>query len=351
MASLFEAHDRRRFEIVAYSYGADDGGAMRARLVKAFDRFVDIEASSHREAAERIRADEIDILIDLKGFTHRARPAISALRPAPVQVSYLGYPATMGADFIDYLIVDRFVVPESMQASFSERLVHLPGCYQPNDHRREVAVTPSSRRDWGLPDKGLVLACFNNSYKLSPNMFGIWMRLLEATSGSVLWLLETNAPMRANLRKEAGLRGVDPARLVFAPPVASPDHLERHRHADLFLDTAPCNAHTTASDALWSGLPLLTLSGETFAGRVAGSLLTTIGLQELVTTSLEDYERMAQALVADPGRLKTLRAKIEGERDCNTQLDLARLTSSIEAAYERMWRRWLSGERPEAFSV
>jgi protein O-GlcNAc transferase len=351
MAELFESHDRARFEVVAYSYGADDASPMRARLLDAFDRFVDVAALSHRDAAERIHADGVDILIDLKGYTHRARPAISAFRPAPVQVSYLGYPATMGVDFIDYIFVDHFVAPENLQALFSERLVHLPNCYQPNDRKRELSATRSSRQDWGLPEKCLVLCCFNNSYKLSPDMFDIWMRLLEAVPDGVLWLLETNKSMRANLCNEARKRGVDPARLVFAPPAASPVHLDRHRHADLFLDTAPCNAHTTASDALWCGLPVLTLSGETFASRVAGSLLTAIGLEQLVTTSLEEYERMAAELVADPGRLKMLRAKIEGERDGHALFDLPKLTISIEAAYERMWRRWLSGERPEPFSV
>jgi predicted O-linked N-acetylglucosamine transferase (SPINDLY family) len=351
MAELFESHDRNRFEVAAYSYGADDGSPMRARLVNAFDRFVDIAALSHREAAQCIHADGVDILIDLKGYTHGARPAIAAFRPAPIQVSYLGYPATMGADFIDYVLVDRLVVLENQQACFSERLVHLPVCYQPCDRKRDLSAARSSRQDWGLPEQGLVLCCFNNSYKLSPVMFDIWMRLLKATPGSVLWLLETNALMRANLREEAVARGVDPDRLVFAPLVASPVHLERHRHADLFLDTAPCNAHTTASDALWCGVPVLTLSQQTFASRVAGSLLTAIGLEQLVTSSFEDYERMAAQLVADPGRLRTLRTKIETERDDTALFDLPKLTGSIEAAYERMWRRWLSGARPEPFSV
>jgi protein O-GlcNAc transferase len=350
MAELFERHDRDRFEVSAYSYGPDDNSPMRARLERAFDRFVDIRAMSHREAARLIQADKIDILIDLKGYTHHARPAISAYRPAPVQVSYLGYPATMGADFIDYIIVDRFVVPASQQPHFSERLVHLPGSYQVNDRKREMAA-PLSRGDCGLPAEGLVLCSFNNSYKISPVFFDIWMRLLGSVSGSVLWLLEPNELVKGNLRSEAEKRGVDPTRLVFAPVVPSAEHLGRHRHADLFLDTLPCNAHTTASDALWAGLPVLTCSGETFAGRVAGSLLMAAGMPELVTASLEEYEQTALALARSPQRLAALRQHLEKNRDASALFDLPKLTGNIEAAYARMWQTWLSGQMPAAFSI
>ncbi len=347
---LFERHDRHRFEVVAYSYGPDDGSPMRGRLARAFDRFVDVRTLSHRQAAERIHRDEIDILIDLKGYTHGARPMIAAFRPAPVQVSYLGYPATMGADFIDYILVDRSVVPASEHGFFSEQLVYLPVCYQANDARRDPPA-PTSRSDWHLPDQGLVLCCFNNSYKLSPTIFDIWMRLLAGTPGSVLWLLATNELAQANLRKEAEARGVDPKRLVFAPVVPSAAHIERHRHADLFLDTAPCNAHTTASDALWGGLPVLTLSGGSFAGHVAGSLLAAVGMSELITTSLEQYEATARALIREPDRLCRLRGKIAARRDVNSLFDVAKLTGAIEGAYERMWQRHLSGEKPQPFAI
>jgi predicted O-linked N-acetylglucosamine transferase (SPINDLY family) len=350
MAELFECHDRGRFEVFAYSYGPDDNSPMRARLVRGFDRFADIRALSHREAARRIHADQIDILIDLKGYTRHARPAISAHRPAPVQVSYLGYPATMGADFIDYIIVDPFVVPASQQPFFSERLVHLPGCYQANDRQREGAAG-ASRRDCGLPAGGFVFCCFNNSYKLSPAFFDIWMRLLRSVPGSVLWLLEANQLVEGNLRSEAGKRGVDPSRLIFAPVVSSTEHLGRHRHADLFLDTLPCNAHTTASDALWAGVPVLTCSGETFAGRVAGSLLMAVGMPELVTASLEAYEDLALMLARDPHRLTALRGKLSKARTRSALFDLPKLTGNIEAAYARMWQTWLSGGRPAAFSI
>jgi predicted O-linked N-acetylglucosamine transferase (SPINDLY family) len=351
MAELFECHDRNRFEVFAYSYGPDDNSPMRTRLDSAFDRFVDISSLSYRKAAELIHADEVDILIELKGHTHHARPAIAAYRPAPIQVSYLGYPATMGADFIDYIIVDPFVVPSSQQPFFSERLVHLPCSYQVNDRKREVARAATSRQDWGLPTEALVFCSFNNSYKISPVFFDIWMRLLRSVPGSVLWLLEANELVKGNLRLEAEKRGVESSRLIFAPVVPPAEHLGRHRHADLFLDTLPCNAHTTASDALWAGLPVLTCSGDTFAGRVAGSLLMAIGLPELITGSLEEYERAALALAQDPQRLAALRQKLAKNRDTSALFDLVKYTGNIEAAYGRMWQIWLSRQNPEAFSI
>jgi protein O-GlcNAc transferase len=351
MAELFERHDRARFEVVAYSYGPEDASPMRARLARAFDRFVEMRAMSHREAARRIRADEVDILIDLKGYTHHARPRIAAYRPAPVQVSYLGYPATMGGDFIDYVMVDSFVVPDSQQPFFSEKLVHLPGCYQVNDRRRDIAASAPARAECGLPREGLVLCSFNSSYKITPVLFDIWMRLLKAVPGSVLWLLAPNELVRRNLRREAESRAVQPDRLVFAPVVSPAEHLARHRNADLFLDTLPCNAHTTASDALWAGLPVLTCAGTTFAGRVAGSLLAAIGLPELVTNSLADYERKALALALDPGRLRELGATLRQNRETAPLFDLPRVTRNIEAAYGRMWETWCAGESPAAFTI
>ena len=351
MAELFERHNRDRFEVIAYSYGPDDHSPMRARLRSAFDRFFDVRALSHHDVAKRIHADQVDILVDLKGYTHHARPAIMAYRPAPVQVSYLGYPATMGADFIDYIVVDPVVVPTSQQRFFSEKLVHLPCSFQANDRGRKVATVRTSRGDCGLPAAELVLCSFNNSYKISPAFFDIWMRVLHAVPGSVLWLLEANRLVKANLRSEAEKRGVDPDRLIFAPVVSSAEHVERHRHADLFLDTLPCNAHTTASDALWAGLPVLTCSGDTFAGRVAASLLTAVGMPELMTGSLEQYERTALALARDPQRLIALRRKLQENRPTCSLFDLPKLTGNIEAAYARMWQTWLAGERPAAFSI
>jgi predicted O-linked N-acetylglucosamine transferase (SPINDLY family) len=257
----------------------------------------------------------------------------------------------MGADFIDYIIVDPIVVPSSEQPFFSEKLVHLPGSYQVNDRRREVASTCTSRQDWGLPEGGLVFCSFNNSYKITPAFFDIWMRLLRSVPASVLWLLDANELMKANLRLEAEKRGVEAERLIFAPRVAPAEHLARHRHAHLFLDTLPCNAHTTASDALWAGLPVLTCSGDTFAGRVAASLLTAVGIGELIAPSLQEYERTALALARDPQRLAALRQKLADNRDNSALFDPVKLTANIEAAYARMWQTWLSGEMPAAFSI
>jgi predicted O-linked N-acetylglucosamine transferase (SPINDLY family) len=351
MAELFERHDRSRFEVFAYSYGPDDGSAMRARLVGAFDRLVDIRAASHRQAAKTIHDDAVDILVDLKGYTHQARPAITAQRPAPVQVGYLGFPATMGTDFVDYLMVDPFVVPADQQPFFSERLVHLPGCYQVNDRNREIAGSCATRREIGLPEDGLVFCSFNNSYKISPRLFDVWMRLLKAAPKSALWLLGSNDLVERNLTVEAEKRGVDPHRLVFASIVPPAEHLARLARADLFLDTLPCNAHTTASDALWAGLPVLTCGGDTFAGRVAGSVLNAAGVPELVTRSLEEYEQMALALAHDPDRLSALRGRLRETRDTSSLFDLPKFAGHVEAAYLRMWQNWRLGQKPTAFSL
>jgi protein O-GlcNAc transferase len=349
-AELFERHDRARFEVIAYSYGPDDAGPMRGRLKRAFDRFVDIRELSHAAAAQRIHADGIDILIDLKGHTLHARTAILASRPAPVAVNYLGFPGTMGAGFIDYIIVDPFVVPRDQQPFFTEKIVHLPGSYQPNDTKREIAAVPS-REDCGLSRDGFVFCCFNNSYKITPDLFDIWMRLLGKVPGSVLWLLEPGPLGRRNLRREAGERGIDPDRLVFAPIRPIAEHLARHRHADLFLDTLPCNAHTTASDALWAGLPVVTCAGETFAGRVAGSLLTAVGMPELITTSRDAYERLALDLALKPQQLIGLRDKLKANRDTTSLFDMSAYVRHIETAYARMWGTWRAGERQAGFSV
>jgi predicted O-linked N-acetylglucosamine transferase (SPINDLY family) len=346
---LFERHDRARFEVTAYSYGPDDGSPLRRRIERAFDRFVDIRALPHRAAAQRINADEIDILVDLKGYTQHARPRIAAYRPAPVQVSWLGYPATTGAPFIDYVVVDSFIVPPNEQQHFTERLVHLPGCYQANGRNREIAASAPTRRDCGLPPDGFVFCSFNNSYKITPEVFAIWMRLLAAVPGSILWLLASNDLVERNLRREAEHRGVAPSRLIFAPRAPLAEHLARHRHADLFLDTLPCNAHTTASDALWAGLPLLTCIGRTFAGRVAGSLLAAIGLPELMTTSPEDYERTALTLARDRRRLDELRDRLRRGRETSQLFDSSRFASNLEVAYDRMWRTWCAGEGPASF--
>jgi predicted O-linked N-acetylglucosamine transferase (SPINDLY family) len=351
MAELFECHDRARFEVFAYSYGPDEQSPMRRRLVQAFDRFVDLAGLPHQAAAQRIHDDGIDILVDLKGHTHGARPQIAAYRPAPVQVSYLGYPATMGAAFIDYIVVDPVVVPPEQQRFFDEKLVHLPGCYQPNDSKRAIAASAPSRRDCGLPANGFVFCCFNGGFKITPTFFAIWMRLLAAVPGSVLWLLASNDLVERNLRREAERCGIDPQRLIFAPVVASPEHLARQCHADLFLDTLPCNAHTTASDALWAGLPVLTCLGDTFAGRVAASLLTKIGLPDLITGSLADYERAALQFARVPRRLAALREALDQNRKTAGLFSGAPMASHLQAAFTIMWETWQAGAAPKAFSL
>ena len=278
ISELFELHDRGRFRVIGYSYGADDGGAARARIRGAFDLFVDFEHVSHASAAARIGADGVDILVDLKGYTTGARPEIVALRPAPIQVSYLGYPGTLGTGAIDYVLVDRYAVPADQQEHFTERLVHLPHCYQVNDRRRGVGRA-HSRAEYGLPENGFVFCCFNSPHKITPPIFDIWMRLVERVPGSVLWLLEPSAAAMANLRREAEARlkgGSE--RLRFAPSVTNAEHLARFAVVDLFLDTLPYNAHTLTSDALWGGCPVLTSTGETFASRVAGSILLCGGI-------------------------------------------------------------------------
>jgi protein O-GlcNAc transferase len=351
MVELFERHDRRHFELIAYSHGIDDQSEMRWRLRDAFDRFIDIKDMSFAQAAQKIHDDEIDILVELKGYTQHARSEIASLRPAPVQVSYIGFPGTMGADFIDYIIADPFVLPFDQQAFYDEKIVHLPHSYQPNDTRRRIADQTPTRAACGLPESGFVFCCFNNAYKITPQIFSIWMRLLNALPDAVLWLFDANPLIKDNLRAEAGKRGVNPDRLVFAPRAASPDHLARQRLADLFLDTLPYNAHTTASDALWAGLPVLTCAGETFAGRVAGSLLHAVGLPELVTHSLQDYETLALRLASEPMALSALRQRLLAQRLTAPLFDITRTTRDLEMAFMRMWDTWTSGAEPEAFAV
>jgi predicted O-linked N-acetylglucosamine transferase (SPINDLY family) len=351
IAELFEKHDHTRFSVFGYSFGPDDGSAMRRRLVNAFDRFVDVKDASFLDAAERIAADEVDILVDLKGYTTDSRTQILAFRPAPIQVNYLGYPGTMGASFMDYILVDDFVVPADQQPFFSEKLVHLPGCYQVNDSQREISSHTPSRAECGLPEEGFVFCCFNNSYKITPEMFTVWMELLKAVPRSVLGLLEGNRFSPANLRREAEARQVAAQRLVFAPRCPMPEHLARYRSADLFLDAFPVNAHTTASDALWAGCPVLTMAGETFVSRVAGSLLRTIGLPELVTTSLDEYHAMALRLARDESLLASLRARLEINHKTSRLFDAGRFAKGIEKAYLTMWEIHACGQPPRAFTV
>jgi protein O-GlcNAc transferase len=350
IAELFELQDRSRFEVLGFSFGADDRSDIRARIIRGFDQFHDIRFENDREAAKLINDLQVDIVVDLSAYTAGCRPGILACRPAPIQVSYLVFPGTMGVDHIDYLIADPIVLPFDQQKFYTENIVRLPDCYQVNDAKRLIAQSPT-RRELGLPDDGFVFCCFNNNSKLTAPVFDIWMRLLQRTEGSVLWLLRGSADAERNLRKEAAARGIDPARLVFADRVELDQHLARHRAADLFLDTLPYNAHTTASDALWAGLPLVTCYGKAFPGRVAASLLQAIGLPELVTRSLEEYEALALRLASDPSLLRGLREKLNENRLAHPLFDTDRFRRHIEAAYTRMWELWQHGEAPCSFTV
>jgi predicted O-linked N-acetylglucosamine transferase (SPINDLY family) len=348
LAETIELHDQSRFEIVGYSLGPDDRSPMRQRVKAAFDRFHDFRKLSFEDAAARIRDEQIDILVDLKGYTGSARPEILALRPAPIQVSFLGYPSTMGADFIDYLIADPVVCPPAQADAYSERLAYLPDCYQPNDRMRRIADRVPSRAECSLPEGGLVFCSFNANYKITPDLFGLWMDLLREVPGSVLWLLEGHPATVANLRREASARGILAERLVFAPKLPIPEHLARHALADLFLDTLPYGAHTTASDALWAGLPVLTCAGDTFAGRVGASLVRAAGLPELAVASFDDYRRVALRLAAHRDELTELRLRLNRNRLSCALFDSPRFTRNLEALYTAMWRHRATGQPPAA---
>jgi predicted O-linked N-acetylglucosamine transferase (SPINDLY family) len=350
-AELFERHDRSRFEVIGVSFGADDGSDLRSRLVAAFDRFIDVTERSDQDAAQLINELQIDIAVDLNGHTREARPGILASHPAAIQVSYLGFPATTGAPFIDYIIADPIALPFDQQPYYSEHIVHLPDCFQVNDSTREVPKQTQSRREAGLPEYGFVFCCFNNTYKIRTPIFDIWMRIMLSIEGAVLWLNADHPAVEHNLRREAKSRGVDPARLIFAPRVDLDQHLARQRLADLFLDTLPVNAGATASAALWAGLPVLTCRGQTFFGRMGASLMMAIGLPEMVTRTLEEYEALALKLAADPSLHKSIRSRLEANRSTHPLFDTDRFRRHIEAAYSRMWEYWERGESPRSFSV
>jgi protein O-GlcNAc transferase len=350
IAELFELHDHSRFEIVGVSLGWDDGSDMRRRLVQSFDQFHDMRARSDHEVAKLLHELEIDIAVDLKGHTGDSRLGIFAHRGAPIQASYLGYPGTIGAEFIDYVIGDPVVTPLEHAPHYVEKIVQLPDCYQVNDRKRAIAERPS-RQQAGLPPQGFVFCCFNNNYKITAPIFDVWMRLLKAVPESVLWLLRDNVGAEANLRREAQVRGVDPERLVFAGRSDLAEHLARHKLADLFLDTLPYNAHTTASDALWAGVPIVTCRGNAFAGRVGASLLRSVGLPELVTLNFPDYEALALRLATEPALLVGFRQRLAQNLATCPLFDTDRFRRHLEAAYTTMWEIWQRGEAPRAFAV
>jgi protein O-GlcNAc transferase len=351
MAELYELHDKTRFELIAFDNGAADSSLVRERLETAFDRFVNISNLSDKAAADQIATEEVDILINLNGYFGEHRMGVFARKPAPIQVNYLGFPGTLGASYMDYILADRFVIPENEQQFYVEKVIYLPDTYQANDSKRPIALSPLTRLENGLPENGFVFCNFNQSYKLVPRMFAVWMRILAQVEGSVLWMLESNTLLPDNLRREAAQHGIAGDRLIFAPMVELDRHLARLKLADLFLDSLPYNAHTTASDALWAGLPLLTCRGTAFPGRVAASLLHAIGLPELVTENFVDYEALALRLARDPALLDFMRRKLMANRLTTPLFDTQRFRRNIESAYTTMWEIFQRGENPKSFAV
>ncbi len=348
LVGVVEHHDRTRFEITGISFGWNERGELRPRLVEAFDHFLDVKARSDAEIAGLLREMEIDIAVDLGGYTESARCGILTYRAAPLQVSYLGYPGTTGAEWVDYIIADSIVAPDADAGFYSETIARLAHCYLPADRKRRIAPVTPSRMALGLPRDGFVFCCFNNNYKFNPEIFGIWMRLLKAVEDSVLWLLTPDAAAVANLRREAVARGVAENRLVFAPYApADADHLARLRSADLFLDTLPYNAHATANDALWAGLPVITCEGHTFPGRVAASQIKALGLPELISASLADYEALALSLARDRAALSALKLKLARLRNTAPLFDTEAYTRDLESLYLTMWQRQQEGLKPE----
>jgi predicted O-linked N-acetylglucosamine transferase (SPINDLY family) len=347
MAELFELHDKNQFELIGFSFGPITNDEMRQRLEKSFDQFIEVGNKSDIEIAQLSRDLNIDIAVDLKGFTQDLRTGIFAYRAAPIQVNYLGYPGTMGADYIDYIIADKTLIPLDAQSGYTEKVAYLPNSYQVNDRKRLISDRQFTRQELGLPEHGFVFCCFNNNFKILPATFAGWMRILKAVEGSVLWLFQDNPWAVENLKREALNHGIDPSRLVFAERMPLSEHLARHRQADLFLDTFPYNAHTTTSDALWTGLPVLTLMGFSFASRVAASLLNAMGLPELITNKQAEYEALAIELASNPEKLAAIKAKL-AKNKLNTPLfDTPQFTKDLERAYVQMYERYQADLAPE----
>jgi protein O-GlcNAc transferase len=351
ITELIEAHNRERFEIYAYSYGPNDQSVYRKRIEQSVDCFREVSNASFEDTAKQIREDDIDILVDLKGLTQQARTEVLGFRPAPIQVNFLGYPSTMGTRLVDYIIVDSFITPIEQQPYYSEQLVQLPGCYQPNDHFSKLNSSPPDRSQHGIPPDAFVFCAFNNSYKIGPRIFDVWMELLRDLPSSVLWLFETNQAMVTNLTREAAMRGIPAERLIFSKSVDRQAHLARLPCADLFLDTFPVSGHTTASDTLRAGLPLLTIVGETFVSRVAGSLLRTLALDELIATNYREYQQKALDLARNPNLLASFKQQLHialSQSSLFKPIDFAR---KLETAFEIMWLRHCRGEAPSPLPI
>lgn len=351
MQSLFAAHDRARVRVHAYSIGPDDGSPERRKIAADCDRFTDLRPLSDADAAATIASDDVDVLVDLMGYTANARHGILARRPAPLQVAYLVHPGTTGADWLDYIVADSTVLPPEIRRWYSEKVLTLPRCYQVNDPNQKLDEDCARRSDWDLPEDAVVFACFNIANKIEPTVFGLWMDILKAVPGSVLWLLADYEATRQNLRDAATRREVDPERLIFARRVARPRHLRRQQCADLFLDTLICNAHTTASDALFAGLPLLTSPGRSFAARVAASLLTALGIEELIVPDIDAYRATAIALANDPGRLAGIRGRITDAVRNGPLFDVDGFAGDLERGFALIHANRLAGQPPHHIAV
>lgn len=352
LVGVFECHDRMRFETIAFSFREASSRPLRQRLEKAFDRFIDCNDKTDAEIARMLRQAEVDIAVDLMGPTEGARPAIFSYRPAPIQIMYLGYAGSSGAPYMDYVLADRIVIPEFEAGLFREKVVYLPETFMGTDSKRAIAVGTSSRADEGLPERSFVFCAFSNTYKISPQMFDVWMHLLREIDDSVLWLSGANETAMSNLRREAQLRGVAAERLVFARrALLNADHLARHRLADLFLDTLPLGAHSTVCDALWAGLPVLTCTGATFGGRVATSLVSALGLKELVTDTLPIYRDRAVALARNSKLLASLKSKLAVHRESFPLFNTERFTRHMETGFRAIWERHQRGEAPAVIRV
>jgi len=347
MAELFECHNKTQFEIIGFAFGRNQPDEMRMRLEKSFDQFINVDHLTDQEIAALSREMEIDIAIDLKGFTQEGRPQIFMYGAAPIQVSYLAFPGTMGLSCFDYVVADPILIPLVAQDGMVEKIIYMPNSYQVNDRHRVISKNKKTRNDFCLPSAGFVFCCFNNNYKITPTVFDSWVRILNAIEGSVLWLFGDNPYAIENLKKEAWARGLDPARLVFAGRVDQADHLARYELADLFLDTSPYNAHTTTSDALWAGLPVLTMIGRSFAARVAASLLNAVGLPDLITNSQEEYEQTAIRLAQNPQELSAIKDRLMTNRLIAPLFDTPLFTKHIEQGYRMAYERYQAGLPPD----
>ena len=351
LVNLFELHDKSKFELIAFSFGPETNDEMRSRISSAFDKFINVNLKSDKEIAKLSRDLKIDIAIDLMGFTEHNRFGIFVERCSPIQVNYLGYPGTIGSDCIDYLIADKVLILEKYKEFYSEKIIYLPDTYQVNASTHEISKKSFNRKKFGLPENSFVYCCFNQNYKISPSIFNVWMRILDSVNNSVIWLINENEISKKNIIKELKKKEINIKRIIFADRMPHPEHLERHKLADLFIDTFPYTAHTTASDALRSGLPIITIKGQSFASRVASSLLTSIGLTELITTNEKEYQELAIKLAKDKFFLNNIRKKLNKNILTSPLFNTKVFTKNLEKAYLKIYEKFINNEKPENIEI